>query len=145
MVANGYQEGDTWYRDMRMPGFNGDTAPEGEDSLRWLAQQIVEDRRFAEATVRFWWPSIMGSEIAEAPEAEDDADFQGLLLAANAQSAEVRRLARGFRRGFHDGKAYNLRDFWSRSCCRSGSGPMPWTMRTRYVSWRCGMPAPDGC
>ena len=87
LISNGYEEGDTWYRDMRFPGFNGETAPEGEDSLQWLARQIVDDRRFAEATVKFWWPAIMGSEIAEAPEAEDDADFEGLLLAANAQSA----------------------------------------------------------
>ena len=105
-----YQDGDTWYRDMRIPGFDGGAAPDGEDSLQWLARRIVDDRRFAEATVKFWWPAIMGIEIVEPPEAEDDADFQGLLLAANAQSAEVRRLAREFRRGFHGGKAYNLKD-----------------------------------
>ncbi|MDE0174808.1 MAG: DUF1588 domain-containing protein [Defluviicoccus sp.] len=110
VIANGYQEGDTWYRDMRVPGFNGERAPEGEDSLQWLARQIVDDRRFAEATVKFWWPAIMGSEIAEAPEAEDDADFDGLLLAANAQSAEMRRLAHGFREGFIGGRTYNLKD-----------------------------------
>ena len=110
VTANGYERGDTWYRDMRFPGFNGARASEGEDSLRWLAEQIVDDRRFAEAAVKFWWPAIMGSEIAEAPAAEDDADFKGLLLAANAQSAEVRRLAHGFREGFHGGPAYNLKD-----------------------------------
>ena len=110
VIANGYEEGDTWYRDMRVPAFNGERAPDGEDSLQWLAEQIVDDRRFAEATVKFWWPAVMGSEIAEPPEAEDDADFEGLLLAANAQSAVVRRLAHGFREGFHGGRAYNLKD-----------------------------------
>ncbi|MDE0029697.1 MAG: DUF1588 domain-containing protein [Deltaproteobacteria bacterium] len=108
--ANGYEDGDTWYRDMRIPGFSAEQAPEGQDSLQWLAQQIVDDRRFAEATVRFWWPAIMGSELVEPPAEEGDADFKGKLLAANAQSAEVRRLAHGFQQGFHGGSAYNLKD-----------------------------------
>ena len=105
-----YHEGDTWYRDMRFPGFAGTEAPHSETSLQWLAKQIVADERFAEAAVRFWWPAIMGSETAEPPEDETDADFEGLLLAANAQSAKVRQLASGFRGGFHGGLAYNLKD-----------------------------------
>ena len=52
--ANGYEEGDTWYRDMRSPGFSDEQVPKGQDSLQWLAQQVVKDRRFAEATVKFW-------------------------------------------------------------------------------------------
>ncbi len=108
--ATPYREGDTWYRDMRPPGFNGKLAPDSDNSARWLAQQIVADERFAEAAVKFWWPAIMGSEVAEPPEDEGDADFEGLLLAANAQGAEVERLARGFRRGFRGGPAYNLKD-----------------------------------
>ena len=110
VIANPYEEGDTWYRDMRVPGFGGKQALEGEDSMRWLARQIVDDRRFAEATVRFWWPAIMGNEVAEPPAEEGDADFEGQLLAANSQSAEVRRLAHGFRQGFHGGSPYNLKD-----------------------------------
>jgi len=110
LSAGGYQEGDTWYRDMRVPGFAGTAAPHADNSVQWLAQQIIADERFAEATVKFWWPAVMGSEIAEPPEDEGDADFEGLLLAANAQGAEVERLARGFRRGFRGGSAYNLKD-----------------------------------
>ena len=110
VVANAYEDGDTWYRDMRAPGFAGEEAPHPDNSLQWLAQQIVADDRFAEATVKFWWPSIMGSEVAEPPEEAADADFKGLLLAFNAQDAEVVRLANGFRDGFHGGLAYNLKD-----------------------------------
>ena len=105
-----YQEGDTWYRDMRTPGFGGAEAPDPNNSLQWLAQQIVADERFAEAAVKFWWPTIMGSEVSEPPEDETDADFEGLLLASNAQAAEVTRLAEGFRTGFHGGSTYNLKD-----------------------------------
>ena len=108
--ANPYRKGDTWYRDMRAPGFNGELAPGPDNSVQWLAKQIVADERFAEATVKFWWSAIMGSEVAEPPEDEADADFEGRLLAANAQGAEVRRLANGFRRGFRGRAAYNLKD-----------------------------------
>ena len=108
--ANPYRKGDTWYRDMRAPGFNGELAPDPDNSVQWLAKQIVADERFAEATVKFWWPAIMGSEVAEPPEDEGDMNFEGLLLAANAQGAEVTRLARGFRRGFRGRAAYNLKD-----------------------------------
>ena len=108
--ANVYEEGDTWYRDMRTPGFAGELPPEGEDSLQWLARKIVADPRFAEATVKFWWPAIMGSEVAEPPAEEGDADFEGQLLAANSQGAEVRRLAEGFRQGFNRRARYNLKD-----------------------------------
>ena len=108
--AHVYHEGDTWYRDMRVPGFFGEQAPNSDSSVQWLAKKIVADERFAEAAVKFWWPSIMASEVAEPPEDETDADFEGLLLAANAQGEEVTRLARGFRRGFRGGRAYNLKD-----------------------------------
>ena len=110
MSLGGHVEGDTWYRDMRTPGFDGKTAPNPENSLQWLAGQIVADRRFAEATVKFWWPAIIGRDVAEPPEDENDADFEGRLLASNAQTAEVERLARGFRRGFRGGPGYNLKD-----------------------------------
>ena len=110
VTVNAYQEGDTWYRDMRVPGFAGMPAPNSDNSVQWLARQIVADPRFAEATVKFWWPAIMGREVARPPEAEGDADFEGQLLAASAQGAEVKRLARGFRDGFQGGLAYNLKD-----------------------------------
>lgn len=105
-----YQEGDTWYRDMRAPGFDGEQVPDADDSLPWLAQRMVEDDRFAQAAVKFWWPAIVGRKIAEPPEDENDADFEGRLLASNAQAAEVQRLARDFRRGFDGGSPYNLKD-----------------------------------
>ena len=105
-----YEEGDTWYRDLRTPGFDGKLVPDANASLAWLAQQIVADKRFAHATVKFWWPAIMGSEVSEPPEDQQDADFEGRLLASNAQAAEVERLANAFRRGFDGRPAYRLDD-----------------------------------
>ena len=107
-----YQDGDTWYRDMLAPGFNGHVAPSSDNSLQWLAEQIVADDRFAEATVRFWWPTIMGVEIARPPDDENDHAFQGALMAAHAQAAEVERLAEAFREGIDGRPPYNVRDLF---------------------------------
>ena len=95
---------------MRPPGFDDATVPDADASLQWLAEQIVEEDGFAEATVKFYWPAIIGSEVAEPPRDEDDANYQAQLLASNAQTAEVRRLASGFREGFNDGFAYDAKD-----------------------------------
>ena len=105
-----YRKGDTWYRDMRTPGFHGNSAPDPVNSVQWLAERVVGDERFAQAAVKFWWPAIMGSEVADPPSNQDGVDFEGRLLASNAQNAEVSRLARGFQRGFHDGSSFNLKD-----------------------------------
>ena len=105
-----YQRGDTWFRDMRKPGFDGTVAPSADSSLQWLAEQIVADSRFAEATVKFWWPAVMGVDVSDPPEDETDGNFQGLLLASTAQAAEVSRLAASFRTGIVQGRPYNLKD-----------------------------------
>jgi len=34
VAANTYEEGDTWYRDMRTPGFNGKLAPNPDNSVQ---------------------------------------------------------------------------------------------------------------
>ena len=105
-----YRQGDTWYRGMREPGFGAELAPNSENSLQWLARRIVADPRFAEAAVRFWWPAIMGADVASPPEDESDADYEGGLLASAAQLAEVRRLAEAFRQGFSPDRPYNAKD-----------------------------------
>ena len=105
-----YVEGDTWYRDMRAPGFDGTAVPDAANGLQWLARRIAEDERFAEGTVKFWWPAVLGVPVAEPPEDQGDSDFAGRLLASNAQAAEVQRLAAAFREGIAGGRPYNLKD-----------------------------------
>lgn len=105
-----YQRGDTWFRDMRAPGFGDRIAPSADNSLQWLSEQIVADERFAKAAVRFWWPSIMGVALVDPPSEGSDANFQELLLASAAQALEIDALARGFREGFGAGTPYNGKD-----------------------------------
>ena len=94
--STGYVRGDTWYRDMRQPGFDGDVAAGQYDSLQWLGQQIAKDPRFAAATVRFWWPAIYGAAPLIAPEDEDAPSYGQHLRAFEEQEALIGALARRF-------------------------------------------------
>ena len=105
-----YQRGDTWFRDMREPGFGGQQAPSADNSLQWLAEQMAADDRFATAAVRFWWQAVMGVELAEPPTDSSDSDFDALLAASAAQTLEVDALAESFRDGFYGGRPYNAKD-----------------------------------
>ena len=127
-----YRNGDTWYRDMRQPGFGDEIAPDAANSAQWLAQRIVADDRFAEAAVKFWWPAMMGVEVLDPPEDSNDAGAEGHLMAATAQAAEVGRLADAFRTGIAGGSAYNGKDLlaeialspWFRAESHTGEDPV---------------------
>ena len=51
-----YVQGDTWYRDMRTAGFEGNIAPDAKNSLQWLGRVMSTQDRYAKAAVKFWWP-----------------------------------------------------------------------------------------
>jgi hypothetical protein len=91
-----YQQGDTWYRDMRAPGFNQQQAGNASNTLRWVVQQIVKDPRFATAAVKFWWPAVIGTELIKRPEVATDVDYQARLSAFEAQEATINTLAANF-------------------------------------------------
>ncbi len=100
-----YQPGDTWYRDMRVPGLFEAKAPSSDNSLQWAAQQIVQDPRFARATVKFWWPSVIGAELLTQPQVQSDANYDARLMAYDAQVTTIQSLAEGFVNG-----GMNLKD-----------------------------------
>lgn len=94
-----YQEGDTWFRDMKPPGMDNVVQPSDrvDDSLSWLSEQIVADPRFATSAVKFWWPAIMGTQALVEPEVADDANFEAQMSAYRAQELQISILANGFR------------------------------------------------
>ncbi len=94
--STGYREGDTWYRDMRNPGFEGASPSGNKDSIQWLGQQIANDPRFAAATVKFWWPAIFGADVIRAPADPSLPGYEQKLMAFNAQHALVAELAEKF-------------------------------------------------
>jgi len=75
-----YQTGDTWYRDMREPGFYNNVSQDNSNSLNWLAHQLVLDDRFATGTVKFWWPAIFGEELLSASSERHQLDAQATLI-----------------------------------------------------------------
>jgi hypothetical protein len=91
-----YEPGDTWYRDMRDPGFEGALAAGPKDSLQWLAHRIADDPRFAAATVRFWWPAVFGAKPLVLPEDKELPDYDAQLRAYNEQDSLIEELAGEF-------------------------------------------------
>ena len=127
-TASLYQRGDTWFRDMREPGFDGMTAPSADNSLQWLAENMVADERFASAAVRFWWPAVMGVELVEPPTDPSDSDFNVMLVASSAQALEIDTLAQSFRDGFDGGTPFNAKDLLTEIALS------PW-FRAESVTW----------
>jgi hypothetical protein len=105
-----YESGDLWFRDMREPGFESRRMPVSGPSIVWLSKQITEDSRFASAAVKFWWPALMGTEPAVAPEVSSDQNFRARLRAFEAQQTDIETLASNFRAGINGGAPYNLKD-----------------------------------
>ena len=105
-----YQSGDTWFRDMREPGIDWKLAPDPINSLQWLGQEIAEDERFASASVKFWWPALMGAEALTAPETSSDRNFPEKLAAFEEQNTYIEALGRQFAIGINGGTAYNGKD-----------------------------------
>ncbi|MFT4861427.1 MAG: hypothetical protein ACI95C_000637 [Pseudohongiellaceae bacterium] len=91
-----FQAGDSWYRDMRTPGLFGQEATDNSSSMQWLAQHIVQQPGFDRATVKFWWPSIIGTEPLLQPEIQTDANYQANLMAYDAQTATIEEIANSF-------------------------------------------------
>jgi len=124
---SGFQWGDTWYRDMRTPGFEGMYANKGFDSLPWLGRAIAADPRFPKATVAFWWKAVMGTTPVIAPMEMSDAGYSNQLALFNAQDKAMSELGDKFMRS-----GFNAKDLfvemamseWFRSATTTDSNAM---------------------
>ncbi|MFT5484135.1 MAG: hypothetical protein ACI9GW_002797, partial [Halieaceae bacterium] len=105
-----YQSGDVWFRDMREAGFEQISLTNTDSTLQDFAAHITGDYRFAIATVKFWWPALMGEEAATLPEDSTDVDYLQRLQLYETQAEDIEALASGFEAGFDGGAAYNLKD-----------------------------------
>jgi hypothetical protein len=67
-----YKRGDTWYRTQAPAGFEN-TVFESQNPIKQLATALINDERFGEGTVKFWWPNLMGE--AFAPETLNEQNY----------------------------------------------------------------------
>jgi hypothetical protein len=84
-----FKLGDLWYADMRAPGFEGQPIAERDQSLAALAQHLVNDPRFSEGVVKFWWPALFGEPLLgdDLSAAQRDAKLAALEDFANKFAA----------------------------------------------------------
>lgn len=76
-----FKAGDTWYRDMRLPGFEQVLTADPLNSLHQAAELIAKDPRFATGTVKFWWPALFGESILD--DNLSSAQYDAKLTALN--------------------------------------------------------------
>ena len=101
-ARGGFVFRDTWYGDMRAPGFERELLPYSERSasLSWLAHRAAETESFDRSIVRLMYHALIGDELLESP-------LGGEMLlerqeAFDAQQRFVTRVATGFRINRHD-------------------------------------------
>lgn len=90
-----FDSNETWYRDIRPAGYYGTHTPKGEVPIQWLADRLVQDRRFATGTVSFWWPTLFSRELRTAP-AVESPDYQNDLAIYEYEQQLVEELADKF-------------------------------------------------
>ena len=88
-----FQEGDTWYSDMREPGLFESSISDNDHALQELGQLIVREPAFYRASVKFWWLSIFGEPPLEIPLHDGDFNFPSKLKAYEAQREFIQSLA----------------------------------------------------
>ncbi len=101
-----YREPETWYTDMREPGFGKATLPFDESNRghQWLAKQLVQDPRFALAPVHILYKGLFGKPPLKPPTDRAAPDY---LAAARAYDAQ-QEVLQGIAQSFQDSN-YNLK------------------------------------
>lgn len=119
----GYCDGDLWYADRFPIGFvrQGDSditqmpddgvgrnGPHDNESLRWMANQLVSDPRFATGTVEFWYEAVFNQKPLTPP-TEGDPGYDEKLRAYVAQQELIHQVAEVLKKDNGHG-AFNLKD-----------------------------------
>ncbi|NVB42371.1 DUF1588 domain-containing protein [Pseudenhygromyxa sp. WMMC2535] len=87
-----------WYAEMFHPGFGDAELPSGDqyNATQWLAQQIVQDQRFAASQVHIVFQGLTGHAPLSEPSDPNAFDYLGRLTAFEVQNAELQRIAAAF-------------------------------------------------
>jgi hypothetical protein len=94
---------ETWYGDMRAPGFDREEVPFDvrRNSLGWLAQKTVEDDRFDLSMVTIHFTALVGQAPIGLP-VEGDTFYDSKRLAFEVQQKFLNDLAAGFKANHQD-------------------------------------------
>lgn len=97
-IPGRYRASATWYADMFPPGFGGENMPASSypTAVRWLAQRVVADPRFAMSVVRFIYTALTGREPLTHPTDPSDPLYGAHAAAWNEQDRALRAIARRF-------------------------------------------------
>jgi hypothetical protein len=87
-----------WYGDMVAPGFGDQELPyeEAPRALNWLAQQMIQDPKFALAMVHLVYTGLTGQDPLEEPMELEDVDYLARIRAFEAQDYVFKKIAQGF-------------------------------------------------
>ncbi len=99
-----------WHQDMRPPGFGDDVMPPARSgtALKWLAERIVADSRFARGALHVLFEGITGQRPVAAPIDTSSPTFAQDQAAFEAQDAIFSAIATTFAESDHDLKTLVL-------------------------------------
>jgi hypothetical protein len=87
-----------WYPDMRQAGFGEAVLPPAEATRaeQWLAQQLIDDPRFAIAPVHIMFKGLSGQEPLREPSDVNDQHYLAKIRAYDVQTKVFREIADKF-------------------------------------------------
>lgn len=87
-----------WHGDMVAPGFGERELPyeETPQALSWLADEMIQDPKFALAMVRLVYTGITGQDPLEEPMELQDVDYLASIRAYEAQDFVFKQVAEAF-------------------------------------------------
>jgi hypothetical protein len=99
-------EQQTWFTDMRLPGYGELPMPEGQEKSaeQWLASQLIADDRFAQSAVYIVWKGLTGQAPLQEPFDATQPDYPQALSAFQVQDRVIKSIAAKFR-----DNGYNLK------------------------------------
>jgi hypothetical protein len=87
-----------WHQDMRPPGFGAEVIPalKASESLQWLGQKLVADRRFVTSVVHTMFEGVMGHSTLQPPSDPKSPDYSASLSTYLQQDEYLKTIEEAF-------------------------------------------------
>lgn len=102
--AGRYTPSNTWFEDMRVPGFKDETLPfvDFGTGHQWLAQRVAQESLFPVATVQTVFTGLTGQDVLLEPGDLADPHYVQKHRAFEIQDFLLKEIAEGFAEGGYD-------------------------------------------